>query len=99
SSPTSSPSPYTTLFRSSVLLERLDLFDGNRSGNHAPRVRVVIEAVETIHEPFRNGSAAALRHPEHLRKARDRQNAGHDRCRDARSEEHTSELQSRENLV
>ncbi len=77
----------------SVLLERLDLFDGNRSRNHAPRVWVVIEAVETIHEPFRNGSAAALRHPEHLRKARDRQNAGHDRCRDARGDTAIPEAQ------
>src|SRR6185312_1892676 len=62
-----------------VSLQSLDLLDGDTGSNQTPCVRVVIEAVESFRQPARDAGAAAARHAQHLRKARDRQDARHDR--------------------
>src|SRR5690606_41757777 len=82
--------PYTTLFRS--LLRRLDLRDrrGLRHPDRAARARsrdvVTVRRDEASHD----GVAPHAAHREPQRSLAPR---------DGRSEEHTSELQSRENLV
>src|SRR5690606_41659282 len=86
--PRSTLFPYTTLFRSGVArdddAERLDLIDR--------RVRRVASAREAVEPDF----AAQLALQPSLEHGRGRRSG---RMEQRRSEEHTSELQSRENLV
>src|SRR5690606_41657029 len=83
--PRPSPFPYTTLFRSRAALH----LDGR------PRLEGLLEARVAIgHDEQRGGQAAALQIGQQAAPRRRGFGGG-----ELRSEEHTSELQSRENLV
>src|SRR5690606_39729874 len=96
--PRSTPLPYTTLFRSDRLQERgpdaLDVADDAVVGDlEDGRVGVLVHG----HDHLR-----AVHAREVLHRARDAERhveLGRDGLAGLRSEEHTSELQSRENLV
>src|SRR5687768_18075393 len=62
-----------------VTLQMLHLLDRDGRGNQSARIGIIVEPVETMREPVRDARAATLRHPQHLRETRDRQDAGHDR--------------------
>src|SRR5690606_40356970 len=86
--PSSAPSPYTTLFRS-VVLDRLDEFGRNLRLVMAVRDQLVCRDSEL---------GTDLENRLLLRRAR-YCDIGLEFSHEGRSEEHTSELQSRENLV
>src|SRR6202453_1625188 len=55
----------------------LHLFYRHIRGNHAPRLRIVIQPIEALTQPRRHGGAAALGKAQQLGKARDRQYSRH----------------------
>ena len=57
--------------------ERLDLPDGDGGGDHAARVGILFQPVEALPQPVRHRCPAARGEAQHLRKTRDRQDAGH----------------------
>src|ERR1700690_2238606 len=61
-----------------VLTQALHLLDGHIRGDHAARIRIVLQSVEALAQPRRHGRAAAFGEAQELRKARDRQYAGND---------------------
>src|SRR5690606_42064342 len=90
--PSPAPFPYTTLFRSAALG-----FDGNSPEPRIPAVQDVLHGFEVPQQYVRDG--VSRRDPEWLR-AEHRSGQPHDQeAVGVRSEEHTSELQSREKLV
>src|SRR5690606_41997981 len=96
--PWSTPFPYTTLFRSDRLVEAGEVTFGDRDpdqgGEDALRCRLDVRAGARTR-------AVEVRLPHELAVPRHEQAAqSRHACRTVeRSEEHTSELQSRENLV
>src|SRR5207302_8390466 len=84
--PRSTPFPYTTLFRSPAPVHRTNSWSLNNSGcTYGPTQRQPSHVrTEPTAKPGPNGRALSRNTTI---------------CRMARSEEHTSELQSRENLV
>src|ERR1700722_14878733 len=67
-----------------VLAQALHLFDRHIGGDHAARLGLIIQSVEALPQPRRHGCAAALSEAQQLGKARDRQDAGHQRHANAR---------------
>src|SRR5665213_3776550 len=57
--------------------ERLDLSDRERRGDHAARLGIVLEPIETMPQPFGDLRPTSLGKAQHLRKTRDRQNTRH----------------------
>src|SRR5690606_40394940 len=97
--PTSTPFPYTTLFRSSACIRCQRIFC-HMSTDYLKRIltaRVYDAAIETDLDPAPQVSARIGNTV--LLKREDSQPVFSFKVRGARSEEHTSELQSRENLV
>src|SRR2546422_5629211 len=88
--PRSTLFPYTTLFRSDVHL-RHELDARGHRGLQSPRRRLLVEqdAVQAVADPERVLEGLDV----------DVRGLGGDRILDERSEEHTSELQSRLHLV
>src|SRR5206468_13022013 len=91
--PSSTPFPYTTLFRSTIAAmaaatQRADRFVGLHFFNPVPLMPLVevVRTVTTSEETFRRAFAFT-------------QSLGKDPVAAKRSEEHTSELQSRSDLV
>src|SRR3954470_5191744 len=66
-------------------LERLHLLDRHSRGDESASLRIFIEAVEAMSEPFRHRCTTGSRHALELRKARDRQNARYDRSLNSRT--------------
>src|SRR6185436_690816 len=56
-------------------LQHVRLLDGHGGRDHFARLGVVLEAVEAMLQPVRDGRTAALRETRDLREARDRQDA------------------------
>src|SRR5690606_41235101 len=98
STPRSSLSPYTTLFRSDNVCD--DRFAGVGGGSFAGRIasrkRSAIASSRGIVGEIGNGVAHLIGAGRQIREYVGSVRFGRDR---QRSEEHTSELQSRENLV
>src|SRR5690606_41579168 len=90
--PRSTPFPYTTLFRSRQGLAVLE-FAGQVARGFGP-VQVVCMGLRSAALPGRRRGHIHLRH-----RGAESARAGLDAQGGLRSEEHTSELQSRENLV
>src|SRR3712207_7395780 len=88
--PRSTLFPYTTLFRSVVHEHLAHARGAERLGHKAGRLVVVGDDVDLLAAQLRDDHA-------HARAART--DAGADRVDTVRSEEHTSELQSRQYLV
>src|SRR5882724_12967343 len=61
-------------FLDAVLAQALHLLDCNIRGDHAPRLRIVLQSVEALAQPCRHGCTATLGETLQLRKTRDRQN-------------------------
>src|ERR1700690_2460272 len=81
----------------SLAYQSLDLADRERRGDHAPGVRILLEPLEARAQPVRHERTATLREAQHLRHARDRQDAGDEAGRDpgggaavAEAQEHRS---------
>src|SRR5207253_9688588 len=89
--PTSPPSPYTTLFRSDRIARIVGRVVADRAGEAAPG-RVLDPRDHLVGANVHTAAAAR-------RVARDDAAGHHADQRRARSEEHTSELQSRGHLV
>src|SRR5262249_30246712 len=69
--------------RDAAVDEVHDLFGGDGGGAQAACRGVGVEPGEAVGEPCRHAGAAALRENPHLLEVLHRQNAGHDRDRDA----------------
>ena len=61
-----------------VLTQLLHLLDGHIRGDHAARIRIILQSVEAAAQPIRHAGAAARGEAQQLRKARDGQDAGDD---------------------
>src|SRR5690606_40060605 len=94
-SQSSPPFPYTTLFRSASLahhgFRRIILVNGHRVANVPPLAIAAVRATQSTQALVVVADLALLAHGEYTSSM----NSGGG----PRSEEHTSELQSRENLV
>src|SRR5258708_24335710 len=62
-------------FLDAVLAQALNLFDRHIRGNHPPRVRIVIQSIQSLAQPCRHGFTATLGKAQQLWKTRNRQNA------------------------
>ncbi len=77
----------------------LHLFDGDARGNQTTRFRIVIQTAKTELQPIRNSGATSLGETQHLREARDRQDARHDRRANACPVATIAEAQERFEVV
>ena len=71
-------------FVHAVARQRVHLLDGDARGDQAARLGILIEPAKALLQPRRDGRAAARGEAQHLREARDRQDARHDRRANAR---------------
>src|SRR5690606_41905725 len=95
--PTSTPLPYTTLFRSSFALQIGDVaFDHHRQGFNPVGVGGLVGFFVVGGSFF---ALAAFVQPDQVPDQKEGDDQHHGPGQQRRSEEHTSELQLRENLV
>src|SRR3712207_9249611 len=94
--PRSTLFPYTTLFRSEQVVERVEAGAQAQDRGVEVAAAALDRGAELHHERLQPVAHGLAERAEQLVDARHRQRA---RRRDRRSEEHTSELQSRQYLV